>query len=122
MTQYAIVFYDRFVPDFTLDQLREISKSTRPLMQEMSDAGVLVFTGGLDAEAPVFSVDPDGTFTDGPMVETKEYLGGLCVVDVPDEDAARMWAARVAAACTWPQQVHPFLDPGHLDVEREVAR
>jgi hypothetical protein len=35
-------------------------------------------------------------FTDGPYVETKEHLGGFCVVDVPDEGAARYWAGRLA--------------------------
>lgn len=28
-------------------------------------------------------------FTDGPYVETKEYLGGLTIVDVADDAAAR---------------------------------
>jgi hypothetical protein len=47
-------------------------------------------------------------FTDGPYVETKEYLGGLTVVDVADEDAARMWAGKIAEACGWPQEVRRF--------------
>jgi len=35
-------------------------------------------------------------------------------VDVADEEAARQWAAKVAVACGWPQEVRRFLDPGHL--------
>ena len=73
-----------------------------------------MFTGGLDIEAPMFSVDASSgepVFTDGPYAETKELLGGICVIDVPTEADARMWAGRIAAACTWPQHVHPFLDP-----------
>ena len=32
--------------------------------------------------------------TDGPYVETKEFLGGFAVVDVADDEAAKMWAGR----------------------------
>ena len=48
------------------------------------------------------------TFTDGPFVETKKFLGGLTVVDVPDDDAERMWAGKIAEACGWPQEVRRF--------------
>jgi YCII-related domain len=47
----------------------------------------------------VFSVDASsGTplFTDGPYIETKEHLGGFAVVDVADEEAARLWAGKIA--------------------------
>lgn len=40
--------------------------------------------------------------------ETKEHLGGFTVVDVPDDEAARHWAARLAVALDWPQEVHRF--------------
>jgi hypothetical protein len=48
------------------------------------------------------------TFTDGPYVETKEFLGGLTVVDVDDEEAAKVWAGKIAEACGWPQEVRRF--------------
>jgi hypothetical protein len=83
----------------------------------MKASGVSLFTGGLDDAAPVFSVDASsGTplFTDGPFVESKEHLGGFAVVDVADEEAARLWAAKVAVACGWPQEVRRFLAPGQL--------
>ena len=47
-------------------------------------------------------------FTDGPFVETKEHLGGLAVVDVADEEEARLWAGKIAVACGWPQEVRRF--------------
>ena len=67
----------------------------------MKAAGVLIFTGGLDDEAPVFSVDPSSgapLVTEGPFVETKEHLGGFAVVDVSDEEAARLWAGSALRA------------------------
>jgi hypothetical protein len=117
MTEYLIAFNDEWVPDHTVEELREKSKVVSALVAEMKAAGVFVFTGGLDDAAPVFSVDASsGTplFTDGPFIESKEHLGGFAVVDVPDEAAARLWAGRIAVACGWPQEVHRFRVPAQL--------
>jgi hypothetical protein len=112
MPEYLIAFNDTWVPDQTVEELRAKTKVLEPLIAEMKAAGVLIFTGGLDDAAPVFSVDASsGTplFTDGPFLETKEHLGGFAVVDVADEEAARLWAAKIAAGCGWPQEVRRFL-------------
>ena len=117
MTEYLIAFNDEWVPEHTIEELREKSKAVRALIAEMKAAGVLVFLGGLDPAGPVFSVAaPGGTplFTDGPFVESKEHLGGLAVVDVADEQAARLWAGKIAVACGWPQEVRRFQVPGQL--------
>jgi hypothetical protein len=65
----------------------------------------------------VFSVDASsGTplFTDGPFVESKEHLGGFPVGDVADEEAARLWAGKLAVACGWLQEVRRLRVPGQL--------
>lgn len=114
MAEYLIAFNDEWVPDLTDEELREASERVRALRAEMQDAGILIFTGGLDDTAPVFSVDASsGTplFTDGPYVESKEQLGGFAVVDVADEEAARSWAGKIAVACGWPQEVRRFQVP-----------
>jgi hypothetical protein len=120
MTEYLIAFNDEWVPDHTLEQLQGKSRATRALIAEMKAAGVFVFTGGLIPDGPVFSVDAaSGTplFTDGPFVESKEHLGGFTVVDVADEDAARLWAGKIAVACGWPQEVRRFQVPMRLPEE-----
>ena len=117
MTDYLIAFNDEWVPDHTVEELREKSKAVRALRAEMQAAGVLIYTNGLDDAAPVFSVDASsGTplFTDGPYAETKEHLGGFAVVAVADEEAARLWAGKIAVACGWPQEVHRFRVPMQL--------
>ena len=111
MTEYLIAFNDDWVPDHTLEELQQKSRALRPLVAEMKAAGVLIFTGGLDDEAPVFSVDPSsGTplFMDGPFIESKEHLGGFAVVDVADDETATMWARKIAGACGWPHEVRRF--------------
>lgn len=75
----------------------------------MEEAGVLVFAGGL-VEDMDQAFSADGTsqtmvVSDGPCTETTEQLGGITVIEVPDLDTARMWAARVAEGCGWPQEV-----------------
>jgi hypothetical protein len=117
VTDYLIAFNDEWVPDHTDEELREKSKAVRALRAEMKAAGVLIYTNGLDDAAPVFSVDASsGTplFTDGPYAETKEHIGGFAVVDVADEEAARLWAGKIAVACGWPQEVRRFRVPMQL--------
>jgi hypothetical protein len=112
MALYLIAFNDEWVPDQTLEDLREKAANARALIEEMTGAGVFVFSdGGLDASTVVCSVDPSSgspIFTDGPFAETKEHLGGFAVVDVADDAAARYWAGRIAVVVGWPQEVHRF--------------
>jgi hypothetical protein len=116
VTQYLIAFNDEWVPDFTPEELREKAASARTVIEEMRTAGVFLFTnGGIDASTAVCSVearDGEPAFTDGPYAETKEHLGGFLVADVPDDDAARYWAGRLAVALGWPQEVHRFPGEG----------
>lgn len=112
MTEYLIYFNQQWVGDHSEEWFRERGPLAMAVVNEMKDAGVYMFAGGLEEETEeAFSADATSgtlTFTDGPYVETKEYLGGLTVVDVADEDAARMWAGKIAEACGWPQEVRRF--------------
>jgi hypothetical protein len=49
---------------------------------------------------------------DGPYADTKEQLGGLFVIDVPDLDTALDWAARCPAAGYGAVEVRPVLAIG----------
>jgi hypothetical protein len=126
MALYLIAFNDEWVPDLTLEQLRERGLAARALIKEMTEKGVFVFSdGGLDASTVVCSVEPnDGSplFSDGPFVETKEHLGGFAVVDVDDDTQARYWAGRIAVAVGWPQEVHRFPHGMSRDERTEQAR
>jgi hypothetical protein len=108
MAEYLIAFNDEWVPDLTIEEVRERGSAARKVIAEMTEAGVFLFSnGGIDASTAVCSVDASsGTpvFTDGPFVDTKEHLG------VTDEAQARMWAGKIAVAVGWPQEVHRFPD------------
>jgi hypothetical protein len=45
---------------------------------------------------------------DGPYAETKEFLAGLAIIDVPNLDAALEWAARHPAAGHSSVEVRPL--------------
>jgi hypothetical protein len=112
MTEYLIYFNQQWVGDHSGEWFRDRGPLAMAVVNEMKAAGVYVFAGGLEEE-PETAITADATsgtltFTDGPYVETKEFLGGLTVVEVADEDAAKMWAGKIAVACGWPQEVRRF--------------
>lgn len=111
MAEYLIYFNQQWVGDHTEEWFRGRGPLAMAVVNEIRAAGEYVFAGGLEEEAPVFSADATSgelVFTDGPFVETKEWLGGLTIVEVADEERARMWAGKIAEACGWPQEVRLF--------------
>jgi hypothetical protein len=51
-------------------------------------------------------------FTDGPFVESKEYLAGFWIIDAPDLDVALTLATEGSKACNRKVEVRPLLDEG----------
>src|SRR3569623_3525564 len=91
----------------------------------MMEAGVWVYGGGLDDDSLVGGIDVvDGkpVQLDGPYAESKEHLGGFCVVDVPDDETARFWGGKMAVACGWPMQVYRFGKPPHVESSASSRR
>jgi len=75
-------------------------------------AGIVVWAAGLQAPqtATMVSVrDGKRQVHDGPYPETKEFLGGFVMIDVPDLDVALEWAARHPAAAFAAVEVRPVL-------------
>ncbi len=112
MTQYLIFFNQQWVGDHSEEWFRSRGPLAMAVVDEIRAAGAYVFAGGLEEEdGPIYTADATSgalLITDGPFVETKEWLGGLTVVDVADDETAKMWAAKIAEACGWPQQVRRF--------------
>ncbi|GAA1549077.1 YciI family protein [Kribbella lupini] len=107
MTHYLISFDDGTM-DATEEELPAVAEAGHAVIQEAKDAGVFVFSGGLDYRQKHATVGRDGVVTDGPYPESKELLGGVLIVDVPTFDDALKWAAKTAAACRCPQDVREF--------------
>ena len=111
MAQYLIYFNQQWVGDHTEEWFQSRVAPSRAVAEEMKAAGVYVFAGGLEEGGPVFAADATSgevLVTDGPFIETKEFLGGFAVIDVEDEEAAKYWAGKLAVGCGWPQEVRKF--------------
>lgn len=127
MAEHLIFFNDEWVTETNDEGWQRRARDARAVIEEMKAAGVYIFSGGLDNHAHVFHVEPiDGApvFTDGPYAETKEVFGGFAAIDVPDDEAVRYWAGRIAVACDWPQEVRIFRTPEQVptpDADRAAA-
>jgi len=115
MPHYLIYFNQQWVGDHSEEWFRSRSPLAKAVVHELQEAGALVFTGGLEEpDGRVYTADATSgsvLVTDGPYVESKEFLGGLAIVDVADDDAAKEWAGKIAEACGWPQEVRRFKPP-----------
>ena len=75
-------------------------------------AGQWVFAGGLGAPSNATVIDNRGEqamITDGPFVESKEYLVGFWIIEAADLDVALELAAEGSKACNRKIEVRPFL-------------
>jgi hypothetical protein len=74
--------------------------------------GHWVFAGGLAAPSSATVIDNRGEeamFSDGPFLESKEYLAGFWIIEAADLDVARGLAAEASKACNRKVEVRPFL-------------
>src|SRR5690242_3466609 len=74
--------------------------------------GHWVFAGGLGAPSSATVIDNRGgeaMFTDGPFLESKEYLVGFWIIEAADLDVALRLAAEGSKACNRKVEVRPFL-------------
>jgi hypothetical protein len=74
--------------------------------------GHWVFAGGLAAPSSATVIDNRGEealFTDGPFLESKEYLAGFWIMEASGLDVAIQLAAEGSKACNRKIEVRAFL-------------
>jgi hypothetical protein len=80
--------------------------------ERLQAEGHWVFAGGLASPNTATVIDNRGgdpVFTDGPFLESKEYLGGFWIIEAPDLDVALELATEGSKACNRKIEVRPFL-------------
>ena len=83
-------------------------------IQTMQEAGIIESGAGLQPPETATTVrvrDGRRQLHDGPYPESKEFLGGYFLINVPDLDAAIDWAAKSPAAVYGSTEIRPVLPP-----------
>ncbi len=110
MPKYIIYFNQQWVGEHSEEWFASRGPLARQVVAEMEEAGVLVFAGGLVEEIELATgLDDAGRFT-GPITANSEFLGGLTIIDVESDEAAKSWGSKIAQACGWPQEIRRFKD------------
>lgn len=92
----------------TPDEMAAIDTFNERLQAE----GHWVFAGGLGSPNAATVIDNRGgeaVFSDGPFVESKEYLAGFWIIEAPDLDVALKLATEGSRCCNRKVEVRPFL-------------
>src|SRR5258707_3414259 len=89
--------------------------------EELGKAGVLL---ALDGLTPPSTMSARVTFkrgkskvTDGPFTETKEVVGGYCIIQVKSREEALEWASRIPGNDKKMAEVRRMLDMTDCDPE-----
>src|SRR5258708_26497918 len=106
MRYLVSVIDDKSNPGST-DKRPAISAFNERLIAE----GYWVFAGGLASPDTATVIDNRGeqaVFSDGPFVESKEYLAGVWVWEAPDLDVALKLAVEASKVCDRKVEGRPF--------------
>ena len=96
------------------EALAEGMRAFRAYAKALEDSGVLASAEVLrqsDVTTTVTLAGGQLVVQDGPFADTKEQLGGIFIIDVPDLDAAIEWASR-APSVSW----------GHVEIRPTATR
>jgi hypothetical protein len=108
MAQYLISVLHDTTDSATAEEMAAIDVFNEQLQAK----GHWVFAGGLGSPSTATVIDNrdgEAVFTDGPYLESKEYLAGFWIIEAPDLDVALKLAAEGSKACNRKVEVRPFL-------------
>jgi hypothetical protein len=83
--------------DATPEEMREAMEAWSAFDSEAVEAGALIACEPLEPAAATIHLrqDREPLVTDGPFAETKEQLGGFCLLECGSLDEAHEWAGKV---------------------------
>ena len=89
-----------------------MSRAIDALNDEMVEAGVRIFVGGLHhaSSAKSLRLQPgdEAILTDGPYLKTDEHVAGFWVLEAASLDEALTWGRKATVACKAPVEVRQF--------------
>ncbi|WP_432994254.1 YciI family protein [Dactylosporangium sp. CA-233914] len=108
MAQYLMSVLDEMGDRATAEEMATIDVFNEQLQAD----GHWVFAGGLASPSTATVVDGRGgepVFTDGPYLESKEYVIGFWIIEAPDLDVALRLATLGSKACNRRLELRPIL-------------
>ena len=105
--QYLVSVIDNNTGSATPTEMAAIDAFNDRLVAE----GHWVFAGGLGSPSTATVIDNRGeeaVFTDGPFLESKEYLAGFWIIEASDLDVALKLAAEGSKHCNRKVEVRPL--------------
>jgi hypothetical protein len=108
MAQYLMSVLDETAGLATAEEMAAIDAFNGQLQTK----GHWVFAGGLASPSAATVVDGrDGepVFTDGPYLESKEYIAGFWIIEAPHLDVALRLAALGSKSCNRRVELRPLL-------------
>ena len=90
--QYALVIYNDYELNRPPEESREVMDAIEQVLARPQVTGWLQLAG-LDATTTVRHDQGKTLLTDGPFIDSKDYIGGLIHIEVEDLDAAIALAA-----------------------------
>jgi hypothetical protein len=107
MAQYLISVLNDTTDSATAEEMAAIDAFNEQLQAE----GHWVFARGLaspDTATVVDGRDGEALFTDGPYLESKEFVVGFWIIEAPDLDVALRLAAQGSKHCNRRVELRPF--------------
>ena len=76
--------------------------------ERLQAEGHWVFAGGLGSATVIDNRGEEALVTDGPFLESKEFIAGFWIIEAADLDVALRLAAEGSRACNRKVEVRPF--------------
>jgi hypothetical protein len=112
--QYALLIYNpaaTWSGQPSQDEMQKTYAAYKAFTEAMKSAGAYTASHGLAAPSAATTVrvaNGKSQVLNGPYADSKEQLGGIYLIDVPDLDAALQWAARCPSAAFGAVEVRPL--------------
>ena len=95
----SFVVDEEGIGDASPEEIQESMRRWTAFDQEATDKGALIACEPLESSSTATTIhlqeDGDRIVTDGPFVESKEVLGGFCLLECENLDEAIEWANKV---------------------------
>lgn len=111
--QYALLIYnpEAAPANPSSDEMRKAVAAYKAFTEALKQSGAYTTSHGLaggNAATTVRVRNGKSQVLNGPYADSKEQLGGIYLIDVPDLDAALSWAARCPSAEWGAVEVRPL--------------